>query len=103
MRQFLEQRETMPRLNRLNQVWRTAIELAAVAGRPGMQVVPQLAPHLPLVLVDPGQLQQALVNLIRGALDAATARDDAAIRVATQRIGEHVAVVVGSERHHSPR
>ena len=103
MRHYLEQRETMPRLIDLNQTLEDAIELTVPAGRPDMQVARQLTPGLPPVLVDPGQLRQALVNLIRGAMDAATARDDAAIRVATHHVDDHVAVVVEANgaAHHS--
>ena len=94
MRQFLEQRETMPRLIDLNQTLEDAIELTALAGRPGMHIARLLTPRLPPVLVDPGQLQQVLVNLIRGAMDSVKTRDHAGIRVATHHFGDHVAVVV---------
>ena len=94
MRQFLEQRETMPRLIDLNQTLEDAIELTALAGRPGMHIARLLTPRLPPVLVDPGQLQQVLVDLIRGAMDSVNARGHDGIRVATHHLSDHVAVVV---------
>jgi two-component system, LuxR family, sensor kinase FixL len=94
MRQFLEQRESMPRLIDLNQTLEAAIELTVLASRPGMHIARLLTPRLPPVLVDQAQLRQALVNLIRGAMDAVKTRDHPGIRVATHRFHDHVAVVV---------
>jgi signal transduction histidine kinase len=36
----------------------------------GVQLALELAPGLPDVLVDPGQIQQAILNLVRNSLDA---------------------------------
>ena len=40
----------------------------------GVQLTVDLAPELPEVLVDPGQIQQALLNLVRNSLDALAAQ-----------------------------
>ena len=94
MRQFREQRDPTPRLVDLNQVVEDAVELTVLATRPGTHVARLFAPRLPPVLVDPVQFQQALVNLIRGALDTIKSRGHAGIRIATHRFRDHVAVVV---------
>ena len=40
----------------------------------GVQLTLELAPDLPEVVVDPGQIQQAILNLVRNSLDALTVR-----------------------------
>jgi two-component system sensor kinase FixL len=40
----------------------------------GVDLRLQLAPHLPEVMVDPGQIQQAVLNLVRNSLDALAGR-----------------------------
>lgn len=94
MRQFLEQRDTAPRLVDLNRFVEDAVDLTALTSRPGTRIARLFAPHLPPVMVDAVQLQQALVNLIRGAIDIVRPPDAPGIRVATHRFRDHVAVVV---------
>ena len=49
----------------------------------GVQLTLDLAPGLPEVLVDPGQIQQAILNLVRNSLDALTGRTDGRITIRT--------------------
>jgi two-component system, sporulation sensor kinase E len=96
VRQFLEAiRPTPPRLvlAQLNDVARATIELL----RPEIEnrgVVLEVKParQLPEVRMDPGQIQQALVNLVRNALQAMT--KGGVLRLQTGQSSENVWVSV---------
>ena len=96
VRQFLQAiRPTPPKLAvaQLNDVVRASIELL----RPefenrGIAIQEKLARRLPELRMDPAQIQQALVNLMRNALQAMTKGD--ALRLETGQSSEHVWVSV---------
>jgi two-component system sensor kinase FixL len=86
MRQFVERHEPQRRLVDLRPLLDDAIELTQVGTWPRPHIAREFAPDLPPVLVDPVQIQQILVNLLRNALDAV--RDHAAPEVrVSARIG----------------
>lgn len=70
MRRFSEKREPFRQLVDLNLLIDDAVELTLLGTRPGTRVMRKLAAHLPPVSVDPVQIQQIVVNLVRNALEA---------------------------------
>jgi len=96
VRQFLEAiRPTPPRLvlAQLNDVARATIELLRpeIENR-GVVLEAKPARQLPEVRMDPGQIQQALVNLVRNALQAMT--KGGVLRLQTGQSSENVWVSV---------
>jgi two-component system NtrC family sensor kinase len=75
----------------------TEFEREAMA-RNHIELVVELDPELPPVLVDEGQLRQALRNLLRNASDALSARDGGQVVVTTRRgDGDMVEVAVADD------
>jgi two-component system sensor kinase FixL len=89
MRQFVEKREPERRLLDLNPLVDDAVELTLLGHRRGTRVVRAFADNLPQVLVDPVQIQQIIVNLVRNALEVVKNVDSPEVRVTT-RAGEDV-------------
>ena len=85
MRQFVEKRDPVRRLIGLNPLIEDAIELTVLGSRPGTRIVRTLASDLPPVMVDPVQIQQVVVNLVRNALEAVKDRETQDVHVSTQR------------------
>jgi two-component system sensor kinase FixL len=83
MRRFVEKREPLRRLVDLGSLAQDAIELTLLGHRPRTRVRRALARHLPRVLVDPIQIQQVVVNLLRNALEAAKDVERPEVRVGT--------------------
>jgi len=77
----------------LNHVLEDALDLGVFVDRSGARIERLLTPRLPPVRGNPVELQQALIALIRAALEAAARAGAPGIRLATQRLGEHVMVV----------
>jgi two-component system NtrC family sensor kinase len=78
---------------RLNDVIRDNTYLfASRCGREGIELVQELAPDLPPVVGNPGQLGQVLLNLVVNALQAMTPGGRLTLRTEAQ--GERVALVV---------
>ncbi len=70
MRRFVEKRDPVRRLVDVTSLIDDAVELTLLGNRPGTKITRELMPNLPPVLVDPVQIQQIMVNLVRNALDA---------------------------------
>jgi two-component system, LuxR family, sensor kinase FixL len=71
LREFVSRGETERRVQSLNQLVEEALALALVgAGQRGVRASLELEQSLPLVLVDPVQIQQVVLNLVRNAVDA---------------------------------
>jgi two-component system sensor kinase FixL len=83
-----------PRFADVNQVLEDAIDLVGVRVRPGLQIDHDLAPCLPAVQIERFELQQALIALIRGAVEDSRGRDVGGIRLTTHCSCGQVAVVV---------
>ncbi|MGP0092565.1 MAG: two-component system sensor histidine kinase NtrB [Xanthobacteraceae bacterium] len=92
MRHFIEKREPLRRLVDLSRLVDEVVELNLPASRPGVRLARALAPDLPQVLVDPIQIQQIIVNLVRNAMEAVGGISRAEIRVTT-RLGNDVVVL----------
>lgn len=94
VRQSTERRLPERRLVDLTPLITDAIELALIGSEPSIRVVRCFAPELPSVLVDPLQIQQVVVNLLRNALEANRAQAGAEVRVTTRREHNEVQVVI---------
>jgi len=94
MRQFTEGRLPARRLVDLAPLITDAIELALIGSDPSTRVVRNFAPDLPRVLVDPLQIQQVVVNLLRNALEANRAHLASEVRVTTRRELSEVRVII---------
>ena len=94
MRHFIERREPLRRLVDLSRLADEVVDLTLPANRPGVRLVRALAPDLPRVLVDPIQIQQIIVNLVRNAMEAVGGVSHAEIRVTTRRGNDVVLLTV---------
>jgi two-component system sensor kinase FixL len=94
VRQFTEKRSPERQLVDLAPLVTEAIELAVVGSAPTTRVIQVSAPDLPRVLVDPLQIQQVVVNLVRNALETNKLRLASEVRVATRREAHQILVVV---------
>ncbi len=95
MRQFVEKRDPVRRAVSVNPLIEDALELTQFGTRPGATKILRIfAGDLPAVFVDPVQIQQIVVNLVRNALEAAKGREDAEIRVTTCRTDSSIEVRV---------
>jgi two-component system, LuxR family, sensor kinase FixL len=71
LRGFVSKGETERRIQSLNQLVEEALALALVGARQrGVRASLELEQSLPLVLVDPVQIQQVVLNLVRNAVEA---------------------------------
>jgi two-component system sensor kinase FixL len=94
LRQFTEGRLPERRLVELAPLVADAIELAMIGSEPSTRVVRNFAPDLPPVLVDPLQIQQVVVNLMRNALEANREHVATEVRVTTWREHNEIRIVV---------
>lgn len=94
MRHFIEKRDPVRRLVDINPLVEDAIELTRLGSRPGIRVSRTYSQNLPQVSVDPVQIQQIVVNLVRNALEAIKDQEDQHVFVSTQAIDDGVAVSV---------
>src|SRR4029453_1636902 len=67
---FNRQREFQPKVLELNQTIGTMARLAARLVGPDVRLVTRLAPEAGLVLADPTQIEQIVLNLVINARDA---------------------------------
>jgi two-component system sensor kinase FixL len=94
MRHFVEKREPRRRYLKLNPLVDDAVELTLLGSPPGTRITRSLAPDLPQVAVDPVQIQQVVVNLLRNAIDAARAHVAPEVNVGTRLNGDMVELTV---------
>lgn len=73
LRDFIKQRESRHESVDCNEMIRKIVQLAEVdTGINTIPVIVQLSDNLPVVSVDPVQIQQVILNLVRNAMDALT-------------------------------
>ena len=94
MRQFVEKRDPMRRIVDLKPLIEDAIELTLLGSAPGSRIDRELAADLPKLLIDPVQIQQVVVNLVRNALEAVKTCDRQAVTVSTRATDGGVSMVV---------
>lgn len=95
MRHFVEKRDPLRREVSLGPLIEDALELTQFGTRPGSTNIHRdFAADLPTVFVDPVQIQQIVVNLVRNALEAVKGREDGQIRISATRTEKGVDVHV---------
>jgi two-component system sensor kinase FixL len=94
MRHFIEKREPRRRYLDINPLVDDAVELILLGSPPGTRVDRALASDLPSVAVDPVQIQQIVVNLLRNAIEAARTREHPEVRIASRRAADGVEISV---------
>jgi two-component system sensor kinase FixL len=94
VRQFTEKRSSERRLVHLAPLVAEAIELAVLGSPASTRVVQRVARDLPRVLVDPLQIQQVVVNLVRNALETNKMRVASEVRVVMRRESHEILIVV---------
>lgn len=94
MRHFVEKREPQRRPVDLNSVAEEAVELVMLGLRGPGRMVRDLDRNLPAAIIDPVQIQQILVNLLRNAFEAVKDRPDPTVSIRTGRRGDMLAVTV---------
>jgi two-component system sensor kinase FixL len=94
MRRFIEKREPKRRTLDLNPLVDDAVELTLLGSVPGTRIARSLAPDLPPVAVDPVQIQQVVVNLLRNAIDAAQIAPAPEVQVASVLNGDRIELSV---------
>lgn len=85
---FLKTGEPQKSLSNLNAIVNEGALLAIAGADPRVKIEINLSNDLPLVEVDPVQVQQVIVNLLRNALDAVESTDTKRIIVKTASVGE---------------
>jgi two-component system sensor kinase FixL len=95
MRQLDEQREPTRQPVDLAPLVEKALEFALLSGKPGTQVIRALAADLPQLQLDPVQIEQVLVSLLRNALDAAKDHHAPEIRISVKVENGAVVLAVG--------
>lgn len=91
LRQFVSKGDTERRTQNLNQLVEEALALGLVGARQlSVRVSLDLDHELPPVTVDPVQIQQVILNLVRNAIEAMEGVDRRELRVATRQTGDEV-------------
>ncbi|MCS0495493.1 PAS domain S-box protein [Ancylobacter sp. MQZ15Z-1] len=90
MRQFVEKRAPERHARDLDPLIDDAIDLTLLGQRHRIRIDREEGPALPPVSVDPVQIQQIVVNLVRNAIEAASVSPEPAIRVSTRLKGDDV-------------
>jgi two-component system sensor kinase FixL len=95
LRQFVSKGGTERHTQNLNQLVEEALALGLVGARQlGVRVALALDHDLPSVVVDPVQIQQVILNLVRNAVEAMEAVDRRELMVATRVSGDEIEVTV---------
>ena len=94
MRQFVEKRDPVRQLRALDPLVDDAIELTLLGQRHRIAIDREQEENLPPVLVDPVQVQQIIVNLVRNAIEAAAEAEHPVLRIATRRTAAHVVLEI---------
>ncbi|HUN98615.1 MAG TPA: PAS domain S-box protein [Bradyrhizobium sp.] len=95
LRQFVSKGETERHTQNLNQLVEEALALGLVGARQlGVRVSLELDHHLPPVIVDPVQIQQVILNLVRNAVEAMEGVERRELTVATRAIGDEIEATV---------
>jgi two-component system, LuxR family, sensor kinase FixL len=95
LRQFVSKGETERRSQNLNQLVEEALALGLVGARQsGVRVLLELDHDLPPGIVDPVQIQQVVLNLVRNAIEAMEEVDSRELMIATRAIEDEIEVSV---------
>jgi len=91
LRQFVSKGETERHTQNLNQLVEEALALGLLGARQsGVRVTLELDSDLPRVVVDPVQIQQVVLNLVRNAVEAMEEVDRRELTIVTRAVGATV-------------
>lgn len=93
IKSFLKTGEPQKRLTDLNAVVREGTVLALAGADPQIDLDMALDPSLPAITVDPVEIQQVVINLVRNAVDALRNSENKALVVRTDRSGDDEVIV----------
>ena len=95
MRQFVEKREPERRLVSVREMIAECLDLVTLGDtRNGILISADLSEELPDINVDPVQIQQVLVNLVRNAFEAVSKVDDKRVRITAEQDDQDVIIRV---------
>jgi two-component system sensor kinase FixL len=94
MRQFVEKRAPDRQRLDLNPLVEDAVELASMGRRRRARLVRDLGPDGVEAVVDPVQIQQVIVNLVRNALDVVGDQPEGQVRIITKGTDAGAEIVV---------
>jgi two-component system sensor kinase FixL len=94
MRQFVEKREPQRRAVDINAVLDEAAELTMLGMRSPGRLVRDYAQGLPKAVIDPVQVQQVVVNLLRNAFEACKDQQHPTVRLETRAQDDWITVAV---------
>lgn len=94
MRHFIEKRDPQRRLTDIAPLVDEAVELTLLGSPAGMHILKEFDSDLPKVMVDPVQIQQILVNLVRNAVEAVKRHPNPEIKLCGRRGRASVIVTV---------
>jgi two-component system sensor kinase FixL len=94
MRQFVEKREPQRRAVDINAVLDEAAELTMLGMRTPGRLVRDYAQGLPKAVIDPVQVQQVVVNLLRNAFEACRQQEHPTVRLETRSHDDWLTVSV---------
>ena len=91
LRQFVSKGDTERHTQNLNQLVEEALALGLVGARQlGVRVLLELDHDMPPVVVDPVQIQQVILNLVRNAVEAMEAVERRELTIATRGSGNEI-------------
>jgi len=94
LREFVDRPDPERRLLDLNPLVTDAVDFTLVGTGMSAHVVRNLASDLPPVAIDPLQIHQVVINLMRNAIEVNVARDTRVISVTTLRTADQVLLVI---------
>jgi two-component system, LuxR family, sensor kinase FixL len=95
MRRFIEKRESVRQAADLAMLTQEAVEFTVIGSKAReVTIEPRIADNVPPVEVDPVQIQQIIVNLLRNAMEAVGASKRKEITIEIARRGDVVALSV---------
>lgn len=94
MRQFVEKREPERHLRDIDPLVDEAIDLTLLGQAHRVRITRESSGKLPDVSVDPVQVQQIVVNLVRNGIEAAAQTAQPALRVSTRLLDGNVRIEV---------
>ena len=95
LRQFVSKGETERQTHSLNQLVEEALALGLVGARQsGVRVSLALEQDLPPVVVDPVQIQQVVLNLVRNAIEAMEAVERRELTIATRAANDTIEISI---------
>jgi two-component system sensor kinase FixL len=94
MRHFVEKRDPQRKLMDLNRIVDEAVDLTLLAIKTPGRMIRLYGGDLPKALVDPVQVQQIVVNLVRNAFEAVKSADNPTVTVRTGQAGDMLLIEV---------